>query len=42
MPPVPPAPTARTPLPSTLAAGAFTITAKTGLRDGKRTREQES
>jgi hypothetical protein len=25
-----------------IAAGAFTITAKTGLRDGKRTREQES
>ena len=25
-----------------VAAGAFTITAKTGLRDGRRSREQES
>jgi hypothetical protein len=25
-----------------IAAGAFTVTAKTGLRDGRRTREQES
>ena len=25
-----------------IAAGAFTITAKTGLRDGRRSREQES